>query len=84
MMALNAGGLCLGVTKLRVAKEAWNSVTWSIVVHGENLGLLSTKLAIMYPKSTIVSVKDDTTDTESHLHLLELLGIHVTYYAINV
>ena len=53
-----------------------NSVTWSIVVHGENLGLLSTKLAIMYPKSTIVSVKDDTTDTESHLHLLELLGIH--------
>ena len=51
-------------------------VTWSIVVHGENLGLLSTKLALMYPKSTIVSVKDDTNDMNAHLQLLELLGIH--------
>ena len=42
-------------------------VTWSIVVHGENLGLLSTKLALMYPKSTIVRVKDDTNDMNAHL-----------------
>ena len=49
---------------------------WSILINGEHLGLLSTKLALAFPQSTVVSVKDDTNDMVSHLELLELLGIN--------
>jgi hypothetical protein len=53
-----------------------SKASWSILINGENLGLLSTKLALAFPKATVVSIKDDTNDLEAHLNLLKLLNVN--------
>ena len=45
-------------------------------VHGRGLGLLSTKIAVQNPKSTVVTMKYQEDDTDAHLSLNSLL--HVT------